>query len=254
MTAAARDADLGMRRRWYESRRGAPAIAVGGLILLAALTLVFGYGSARTILVEHRADWAFFAVTAGLVTGTGLLGRRLLRSNRRYLAVHDDGVVFAGDRVAPVAAQWADVVDVRFLTRVGTATVLAVPVTALHTVDVHTIKGDFRIGDSFPDVAAIGDHLLQQVTSRLATEMAADVRNGDPLDFGRWSISAEGVSVDDWHWDWADLGDVTIRADKLLVARLDGSPCAIVEVGHERSAAVEAAVLVARSLDRTARS
>lgn len=253
MVDAAEDADLGRRLRWYENRRGAPPLAVVGLVLLTVLTLVFCYGSVRTVLVERRVDLVFCALTAVLIAGCGFLAWFVLRSNRRYLAVHEQGVVFAGDRVAPVAAQWADVVDVRFLTRAGTATVLAIPVTALHTVDVLTIEGDFRIGDSFPDVAEIGDHLLRQVTSRLGPEMAAQIRDGQPLEFDRWSISADGFTVGDWTWEWADIDDVTIHADKLLVRCVDAGPGAIIEIGHERSAAVEAAVRVAQKTARTAR-
>ena len=254
MVDAAGDAGFGRRVRWYANRRNTSARSLLGLIPLTALAVVFCYASVRTAVVEQRVDFVFFGLTAVLGFGAAFLAWFSFRSDRRYVAVHLEGVVFAGDRVALVVARWADVVDVRFLTRVGTATILGVPVTPLHTVDVQTIEGDFRIGDSFPDVADIGDRLLRQVANRLGAEMAGQIRDGETLEFGRWSVSAAGLAVDDWLWEWADIDEVAIQADKLRVTCVDAGPGAVIEVGHERSAAVEAAVAVARMMAGAARS
>lgn len=251
MAGVARDADLGLRRHWYESRRrGAAPLVVVAVVLLAAVTALMCYGTARAVVVEGRADVALFVVAGCLVTGTALGVWLLSRRNRRYLAIYHEGLVFAGDRVTPVAARWDDVVDVRHLARTFQAMILGMPVGPTHTVTVLTTRGDFRLSDEFPAVAEIGGVLLDLMTRRLAPDMRAQIHDGESVEFGQWSLAADGLTVGEWLWEWADIADVTVRNGKLRVTCVDGSPGATIEIGHEESAAVNAAVAVMRMLSR----
>jgi hypothetical protein len=251
MVGVARDAGLGARLHWYESRRRVPTTVVIAVALLTAFTGLMCYASARIVLVEHRADVAGFVVTAGLITGTTLVIWFLRRRDRRYLAVHQQGLVFAGDRVTAVAASWDDVVDVRHLARTAYVTIWDATLGSIHKVAVLTTRGDFRLTDEFPAIAEIGALLLDVMTRRIAPDMRSQIKVGESVNFDRWSLSPDGLMVGEWLWEWADIAEVVIRNGKLRVTCVDGAPGATIEIGNEESATVNAAVDLMLTFART---
>ena len=252
MAGAAREAGLGQRRHWYESRRRVPAIVLVVGALFAAFTALLCYASVRTVLVENRADVGLFVVTAILITATALGVRWLRRRDRRYLAVHQQGLVFAGDRVTAVAAAWDDVADVRHLERTAYVSIWGATVGSIHKVVVLTTRGDFKITDEFPDVAEIGASLLDLMTRRIGPDMRAQLTIGESVNFDGWSLSPDGLAVGEWLWEWADIAEVVVRNGKLRVTCVDGGPGATIEVGYDESASLNAAIGIMRSRARAA--
>jgi hypothetical protein len=242
---AAADAGLGERVRTYVGGDRVTPVRLLRAVGAAAGVATLCAAAVRAFLDSGWAGACWLLAVPLLVAVVAFDARVLLRGGRTYLAVHRNGVVFAGDRQPLVAAGWDEVVDVAYLPRLVQTTPAGFTVGSVRTVTVLTTRGDLRMTGRFPDLAT---DLVERVAARLRTDMTAQIDAGGSVELGGWSLSAAGLTVAGRLWEWTGIAGVVVTPSTLEVTRADAAVVVSVFVGDERSAAVDAAVAVMRAL------
>jgi hypothetical protein len=192
----AREAELGPRRSLHQGTHARSPLGTVGL-MLGVLTSVAGGGALAYGLI-HGPGLILLPLIGAAFTAVGLWRR--YRRDRRWLALHEYGLVLAANQDPPAVVRWGDVVDVRDTS------------VRSREVTVTTYDGAVTIGPQFRDIETIGRRLVARLTELTLTEMRATVVAGGVAEHGAWRADRSGLSGDGWSADWDEVVDLAVEA------------------------------------------
>jgi hypothetical protein len=229
----AREAELGPRRSLHEgapvrSLIGTVGLVLGGLVSVAAGgAIAFGLIRAPGVALVPLITAAFTAVGWW----------RRYRPDRRWLALHEHGLVFVANQDPPVVLRWGDVIDVRDAS------------ARSREVTITTYDSAFTIGAPFRDIEIIGPRLVTLLTELTLTEMRATVVAGGVAEHGAWRADRSGLSGGSWSADWDEVVDLSVEAGTARVLLIDDREPAL-DLGIGSSSTSQAFVTLIDELRR----
>lgn len=201
----AREADLGPRRSLHQGTPVRSLLGTVGLVLGVTVSLAGGVAIAYGLI--RGPGPALLPLITAAFTAVGLWRR--YRPDRRWLALHEHGLVLTANQDPPVVVRWGDVVEVRDAS------------TRSREVTVTTYDGAFTIGAPFRDIETIGQRLVARLTEQTLAGMRATIVAGGVAEHGAWRADRSGLSGGGWSADWDEVVDLSVEAGTARVLLIE---------------------------------
>lgn len=189
------DGRAGGRRRW-------PWVLAPALVSLALIPVAIAHLRDRALGpgIPALALSMAFASAAGWIAGRdGPSGRG------RVVRLHKGGIAVTGPEGATEHA-WDELVSV---TVSGVRAAADTPTRWCFTV-VADDGAVLRFTDDIADVQVLGETVAREVTARIVPRRLAEVKAGETVRMGPFTVDRDGVEKDGERLPWRAVGDVVI--------------------------------------------
>ncbi|HEY8480877.1 MAG TPA: DUF6585 family protein [Spirillospora sp.] len=201
------DGSAGGRRTW------------AWVVPLAAVSLAF-----VPLAIAHLRDRELWAGIPALLlsmasagTAGWLAGHVRLRGRGRVVRLHTGGIAVSGPG-GETEYVWDELVSV---TVSGVRTDPDAPTRWRFTV-VADDGSVLRFTDEIPDVRTLGEAVAREVASRIVPRRLAEVKAGESVRMGPFTVDLDGVEKDGERLAWSAVDDVVIDNGLVTVRACDG--------------------------------
>jgi Family of unknown function (DUF6585) len=179
------------------------------VMLLAYIVWLAHHGQ---LLTWFNSTFSVGAVTMLFLLSIGLIARTAAAGGAEVIRVHANGLL---DLRTGLAVRWD---EVRSLTAQWDGTTGRV---ARHVLT--TAAGErMAIGASIGDVHELVDEIRERIVDQKLESLRVRVADGDPVRFGAFAATADGIAAGAGKLAWSDVGSVDAEAGEVVVRTRDG--------------------------------
>ncbi len=204
---------LGTLQAQYKAKLA--ILSTRAVVILTLIGILGGAGSLALGLTDKSAIMAWGLLGLILLCGGLWLGINALRYYGLRVYVFTEGFVrVRGDKSTVV--RWDQITTI--WQRVQKRFISSFYIGTVHSYTVQRDDGKkFTFNDALKNIEALGTTLTREVNSRLLPEVIATYNAGEPVTFGKLTVSIHGISIGEEILLWNQIKGVQVMKGALAI-------------------------------------